>query len=283
MAGTTPPESAPMRPFNAPGEPAQANRPKPTQTDKYISAPTADSRRPSPAPEDVPKSNMRARGRSIALFVGGATLAVLAAAGAWHFYGSGVQTTPNGNASGQGQISAIIPAATPSIEAPAQPSAPAALPDKPALEPKSLDAKEDAKPSIEAPAEPSAPASLPDNSAPDPKSLDAKEDAKLSIDAEQMPAGLDFTVVMNGKIYFQRSAEGNKAKYENLYVPQGVQEFQVTAQSADEQKKSNIVSGEFTAKKRKTLKVELRLQGQREDRGVPQGLYSDTQIVLTLK
>ena len=88
---------------------------------------------------------------------------------------------------------------------------------------------------------------------------------------------------MNGKIYFQGSAEGNNARYENLYVPPGVQEFRVTARSADVQKASNTVSAEFNAKKRKTLKVELRLQDQSEDKGVPQGLYPNTQIVLTLK
>jgi class 3 adenylate cyclase len=205
-------------------------------------APAAASRKPSPAPESVPKSNSSAGGRWIALLIGGAALAVFAAAGAWHFYRSGVPATPSITATltGQGQISATSPAATPSVEAPAQPSAPV---------------------------------SLPDNSAFDPKSLDPKGNAKLSIDAEQMPIGLDFTVEMNGKIYFRRRAEGNRTKYENFYVPPGVQQFKVTARSADMQKDSNIVSTEFKAKKRKTLKVELRSQGQSEDKGMPQGLY----------
>jgi hypothetical protein len=215
-------------------------------------APAAASRQPSLAPESVPKSNTSAGGRSIALLVGGAALAVLAAAGAWHFHRSAVPATSNVNASptGRGQIGATIPAAAPSVEAPALPSAPASLPDQSAF---------------------------------DPKSLDPKKNAKLSIDAEQLPTGLDFTVEMNGKIYFQGSAEGNNARYENLYVPPGVQEFRVTARSADVQKASNTVSAEFNAKKRKTLKVELRLQDQSEDKGVPQGLYPNTQIVLTLK
>jgi hypothetical protein len=107
----------------------------------------------------------------------------------------------------------------------------------------------------------------------DPRSLGPKENAKLSIDAEKMPAGWDFTVEMNGKIYFQRSAEGNKTKYENLYVPPGVQEFHVTARKASLQRGSNTVRTEFKAKKRKILKIELRSQGQ----------GANPQIVLTLK
>jgi len=40
---------------------------------------------------------------------------------------------------------------------------------------------------------------------------------------------------------------------------------------------------EFKAKKRQNLKIELRTQGTQTGSGVPQGLYADTQIVLTLK
>ena len=117
----------------------------------------------------------------------------------------------------------------------------------------------------------------------DPKALDPKENAKLKIDAEHMPPGLDFTVEMNGKAYLQSGAEGHKAQYDNLFVPPGVQEFRVTARSADMQKISNTVSSEFKAKKRNTLKIELRTQGAAAGAGVPQALYPDTQIVVTLK
>ena len=216
------------------------------------SAPATGSRQPFLAPETLPKSNRRPRGRSTVLLVAGAALAVLAAAGAWRFHSPGVPATPN---------VAAIPIAVGQIN----PTSPAAIP------------------SVEAPAVPSADASLADQSAFDPRSLDPQKNAKLNIDSEQMPTGLDFTVEMNGKIYFHGSAEGSNAKYENLYVPPGVQEFRVTARSSDVQKASNIVSAEFNAKKRKTLKVELRLQDQSEGKGVPQGLYPNSQIVLTLK
>jgi len=116
-----------------------------------------------------------------------------------------------------------------------------------------------------------------------PKSLDPKSNAKLKIEADQMPASLDFTVEMNGKLYLRRSAEGNKSEFDDLYVPPGVQEFRVTAGSGTVQKNSNTVSLEFKAKKRHTLRIELRTQGSSQGAGVPQGLYPDTQIVLTLK
>ena len=62
---------------------------------------------------------------------------------------------------------------------------------------------------------------------------------------------------MNGKIYF-KGAAGDKGAYEDLFVPPGVQQFRVTARAGNVQKSSNTVSAEFVAKKRMTLRVELR-------------------------
>jgi hypothetical protein len=70
---------------------------------------------------------------------------------------------------------------------------------------------------------------------------------------------------------------------DNLYVPPGVQEFRVTAGSGAAQKTSNIVSTEFQAKKKHTLKIEVRSQGMSSNSGIPQGISGDTQIVATLK
>ena len=98
-----------------------------------------------------------------------------------------------------------------------------------------------------------------------------------------MPAGLDFTVEMNGKVYLDSAEEGRKAQYDNFFVPPGVQEFRVTARGATAQKTSNTVSSEFKAKKRSTLKIELRTQGAAAGAGVPQDLYPNTQLVVTLK
>ena len=66
-------------------------------------------------------------------------------------------------------------------------------------------------------------------------------------------------------------------------MPPGVQEFRVIARSGTVEKTSNIVSAEFKAKKKNTLRIELRTQGATSGTGVPQGLYPDTQIVVTLK
>jgi hypothetical protein len=116
-----------------------------------------------------------------------------------------------------------------------------------------------------------------------PKSLDPKTNAKLRIEADRIPASLDFTVEMNGKLFLRRSAEGNKAVFDDLYIPPGVQEFRVKAGNGALRKSSNTVSTEFKAKKRHTLKIELRTQGGSQTSGMPQDLYADTQIVLSLK
>ena len=57
----------------------------------------------------------------------------------------------------------------------------------------------------------------------------------------------------------------------------------MTAGSGAMRKSSNTVSTEFKSRKKHTLKIELRTQGSSDHAGVPQGLYADTQIVLTLK
>ena len=57
----------------------------------------------------------------------------------------------------------------------------------------------------------------------------------------------------------------------------------VTAKSGSVVKTSNAVSADFKAKKRNTMRVELRTQGMSASAGMPQGLYADTQLVLILK
>ncbi len=109
--------------------------------------------------------------------------------------------------------------------------------------------------------------------------LDPKQNARLKIDASGMPRGLDFTVEMNGKVYSRNSG----AIGQDSFVPPGVQEFRVSAKSGAVQQTSNTVSADFLQKKKHTLKVELRMKGQSASAGMPQGLYPDSQIVLTLK
>ncbi len=117
----------------------------------------------------------------------------------------------------------------------------------------------------------------------DPKQLDPNANAKLKIEAEQFPGNVEFTVEMNGKIYFDRGAGKDQVVFEDLYVPPGVMEFRVIAGAGANRKTSNIVSAEFKAKKKKTLRVELRTQGQKSGSGIPAGVYPDSQIVVALK
>jgi hypothetical protein len=117
----------------------------------------------------------------------------------------------------------------------------------------------------------------------DPKSLDANVNAKLKIDPPRVPDTVQFTVEMNGKKYYEWSGAGNRAEYQNLFVPPGIHEFRVTGRSDDAQIMSNIVSTEFKAKKRKTLKIELRNQSKPANGGAAPPLSPDTQIFVTLK
>ena len=68
--------------------------------------------------------------------------------------------------------------------------------------------------------------------------------------------GVPYTVEMNGKVYL-RGITGEDGDLDNLFVPPGVQEFRVTMRSGGQPRVSNIVSEDFKAKKRKTLKIEL--------------------------
>jgi hypothetical protein len=115
----------------------------------------------------------------------------------------------------------------------------------------------------------------------DPKALDPKQNTRLKLELDHFPAGLAFTVAMNGKTYFKGSA-GDKAEYDNLFVPPGVHEFRVTVHGGGVQKASNIVSAEFLANKRMVLKVELRTPAN-GSQGASPALDPAAQIVASLK
>jgi hypothetical protein len=117
----------------------------------------------------------------------------------------------------------------------------------------------------------------------DPKQLDPNTNAKLKIEADHFPANVAFTVEMGGKVYFERGGNNNQQLFDDLYVPPGVTEFRVIAGEGANRKTSNIASAEFKPKKKKTLRLELRTQGQKNGSAVPSGVYADSQIVVTLK
>ncbi|MGA7792210.1 MAG: serine/threonine-protein kinase [Candidatus Acidiferrales bacterium] len=262
----------------APEVAADGSDPNATYIEKP--APTQAGRTAAPlpiAPAVAPKSN------STNLLVLAALVVVVIVVGSWyllrHKGTPAAQPAPPPSA----VASVTPPAPAPPASIMPEPAKPAAgAPKKP--ESNVATAEKAPPPKAKTPA-PKAEAPTPEPAALDfnPKSLDPKANARLKIDAVQVPAGLDFTVEMNGKLYLRRSAEGNKTEFDDLYVPPGVQEFRVTAGSGSVRKSSNTVSTEFVAKKRHTLKIELRTQGTPTGAGVPQGLYADTQIVLTLK
>jgi serine/threonine-protein kinase len=115
----------------------------------------------------------------------------------------------------------------------------------------------------------------------DPRTLDPKQNTRLKVELVHFPAGLAFTVEMNQKIYL-KGETGDKAALENLFVPPGVQEFRVKVRGGGVQKTSNIVSAEFLASKRMTLKVELRPPAKGAS-AESQALDPAAQIVASLK
>ena len=131
---------------------------------------------------------------------------------------------------------------------------------------------------------PTAPAAATPPSSPsrvdfDPATLRPNESARLRIEADHFPASLGFAVEMDGKIYFERGVK-SQVVFDNLYAPPGVHEFRVVAGLGASRKISNIVSTDFRARKKKTLRIELR---DKSSAAIPQSLTPDTQLVLTLK
>ncbi len=134
---------------------------------------------------------------------------------------------------------------------------------------------------VAAPVAAPAPSSQPAVVAFDPRKLDPKQNTRLKFDLENLPANVNFAVEMDGKTYL-KSAPISSSDYNNLCVPPGVHEFRVIVSTSSAQKKSKIVSADFVAKKRMTLKVELKPQPT----GAPQAsALTDpaTQVVATLK
>jgi serine/threonine-protein kinase len=121
-------------------------------------------------------------------------------------------------------------------------------------------------PSSTSPAAPAAPSSAaaapgsPSTTAFNPRKLDPNASTKLKIELSKLPNGLPVNVNMNKKPYLS-FVTGDKTDLENLYVPAGVQEFRVVIKSGGQEFDSKGVSGDFKAKKKKTLRIELMENG----------------------
>ena len=115
-----------------------------------------------------------------------------------------------------------------------------------------------------------------------PWTLDPNTNAKFKIELNHVPIGLPFTVEMNGKVYL-RFITGDNTNLDKLFVPPGVQEFRVTVKSGGQEKVSNIVSEEFRAKKRKTLRIEFMNQGSAANGPSSSPSGQNLQLFLSLK
>ena len=249
-------------------------------------APAAPTQMPASAP--AAKSVAKAKKPAAKLGVLAAALAVVvlaAAAGGWYFLSHRNQPAP------PQQQAAAVPAPQPApmpapppvkVEDTAPASAPAPAPKSPTPKPgagkRAAARAKPTPPPTAAPSQPppaaapsqpppAAPKPQPAAAAPafDPRKLDPNTNAKLKIDAGKFPSGLQFTVEMNKQPYLH-FATGDGSSLDNLFVPPGTQSFHVVLKSGGQEWDSNILSGDFKAKKRKTLKIQLMVQNQAQSK-----------------
>jgi hypothetical protein len=118
----------------------------------------------------------------------------------------------------------------------------------------------------------------------DPTQLNPNENGRLRVDIQRFPPNVEMVLVMDGKLYIRRTvAEFNKND-DDMYVPPGVHEFRVRARTGALLKISNIVSADFQAKKRLTLRVELRVPPQlRGTSPTPQQIAAASSVYVTLR
>jgi serine/threonine protein kinase len=95
----------------------------------------------------------------------------------------------------------------------------------------------------------------------DPRKLDPNKNAKLKIELAKFPNGLPFSVEMNKQPYLHFTT-GDGASLDDLFVPPGSQKFRVILKAGGQEWDSTVASGDFKAKKRSTLKIQLTDQGK---------------------
>jgi serine/threonine-protein kinase len=184
----------------------------------------------------------------------------------------------------QGSVFPAPKPAAPAKPSAAQPATTASKTPAPAANPAPPSAGKPS-PATAAPPEPAAaaPAANTANAAApatDPHKLDPNTNSKFKIELSHLPIGLPVTVLMDKAPYLS-FVTGDATNLENLYVPPGIQTFRVTVTNGSQKIVSNIVSSEFKAKKRKSLKIELRNQGN-VPAGSPAPLSPDTEIFVSL-
>jgi eukaryotic-like serine/threonine-protein kinase len=230
---------------------------------------------PIPAPQAVHATAIAPAAKPASRLVLVAGLALVAVVGGYALRNTNVGTNsggpvPSANANPQPDVLPPEPLS--------QPEATIAQPKPPVVAAKTEETTPEAKVAAAVPAKKPQPVVAAAAVDFDPKALNPNENSKLEIDARRMPVSAALTVEMNGKVYFTTAAGSPNREIQGLFVPPGVHEFRITAKSGELQKTSNIVSTEFRAKKKKTLKVELRVQGKTASAATLQDLPPDVQV-----
>ena len=118
----------------------------------------------------------------------------------------------------------------------------------------------------------------------DPTTLNPDENARLRVDLQRIPPNVELALFMNGKLFIRRTAAEFEKNDDDMYLPPGVHEFRVRASNGPLLKISNIVSTDFQAKKRKTLRIELRFPpGLRGTSPTPQQIAEAAQVFVSLR
>lgn len=184
------------------------------------------------------------------------------------------------------------PAAAPPPTATAAPVAPTARPAQPApASPATNVAAPPTVPAATVPAQPASPRAVqpPASALPgavnfDPLTLDKNTNARLRVDLQRVPPNVELILVMDGKAYIRRSGAEFSKNNDDMYVPPGVHEFRVRARAGPMLKLSNIVSTDFEAKKRKTLRIEMRFPPAERGRSLtPAEIAGVAQVFVSLR
>jgi hypothetical protein len=118
----------------------------------------------------------------------------------------------------------------------------------------------------------------------DPLTLNPNENAQLRVDLQRIPPNVELTLIMNDKVFIRRSGAEFEKNNDDMYLPPGVHEFRVRASNGPLLKISNTVSTDFQAKKRKTLRIELRFPpGLRGTSPTPLQIAEAAQVFVTLR
>ncbi len=250
-------------------------RPQNTVQSSVATGATAPAAQPAVA--DAAPLKLR---NNTTLIVG--ALVVLAIANGIAWFGFHRSSRPS--AAGPQSQASVQPA---SQASPAQPAAsvspPSVVPGTAAAKPSAAVVKTTAPPNPSvsgAPVPPAAVASKPGVALVDfdPKKLDPKANTRLKLDLSKVPAAFPFQIQMDGRLYFKGTA-GKKGDFDALFAPPGVHELRITVGAGSDAKTSNTVSADFVAKKRMSLKVDLRPSPA----GSATSLDPATKVVATLK